>query len=459
MNWIMNFIFLIGCYPVLLILYYMLKSVEENNTYCFGTTLNRELRKDEAVKEISREYLKRLKKCTIIMAIIPLPFFFIPYFSISMSLWMIWILAICFIPCAIFIPANRKIAELKQERGWNEDSAVSYADLKIASVPSKVNLLTFLPTLILSTIPVIIAFILFRGYGYEIFGWLVAAFGLCTYLFYVCAIWTDRQKITVICEDSDINVNFARAKKQVWKNYWTVCAWFNTIFTWVMLLFMWRRELAFGGIIWGSVIYGVAVLGVTMWFAKKLLEINRVYEAKRTIVDAADDDRNWLWGMVYYNKNDKHYMIESRLGTGTTVNLGNKAGMITTVLGYAALLIIPIMCIWIIMLEFTPIHAGVENGVIVCEHLSVEYEIPLAEIDEYSILTELPRMTKVNGNGMDNVYSGTFEIFREGMLETFLNPQNNLFIKLKVDEQVYYISGGNDEETKALLKEIEIAIK
>ena len=34
------------------------------------------------------------------------------------------------------------------------------------------------------------------------------------------------------------------------------------------------------------------------------------HEEKRTVEDIADDDSHWIWGMIYYNKNDKHFMMD-----------------------------------------------------------------------------------------------------------------------------------------------------
>ena len=103
------------------------------------------------------------------------------------------------------------------------------------------------------------------------------------------------------------------------------------------------------------------------------------------------------------------------------------------------------------MLDFTPINTKVEDEKIICTHLSVEYEIPLEDIETYTIITELPEMTKMRGNGMDNVLSGTYEIYREGTFETFLNPQNDLFIKLETEDEMYYISGVDDAETQKII--------
>ena len=459
MNWIMTGVFFVTCYPILLVMYFMLKNSANKNGFCFGATLKPELRNDDAIKAIDEEFRKNFKRSMIILGIIPIPFAFIPYFSISMSLWMMWILVICFVPSLHFAIANKKVKELKQERGWNVENTVSYSDLKTASVPRKVKLSTFLPTMILSTIPAIIAFVMFQGHGYAVFGWIVAIFTACTYMFYACAVWSDKQKITVICEDSDVNMNYARAKKQVWKNFSLISAWVNTAFTWLLLFLMWQRGMAIGGIIIGSVVYCVAIVVAGGFLMKKLFDINKKYEAKRTLVDVADDDKNWLWGQVYYNKNDKHYMIESRLGTGTTINLGNKAGMITFVASLAALLILPIMSVWMIMIEFTPIQVTVEQNTIICEQLNVDYEIPFAEIDSYEVMTDLPNLIKVNGAGMDTLLSGTYEAYREGMYEVFLNPQNELFIKIVTDEYTYIIGGADDAMTQAVLDAIEDYMK
>ena len=55
---------------------------------------------------------------------------------------------------------------------------------------------------------------------------------------------------------------------------------------------------------------------------------------------------------------------------------------------------------------------------------------------------------------MDNVLSGTYEIYREGTIETFLNPQSDLFVKVITEEETYYISGVDDVETQKIIEEI-----
>ena len=448
---LMNIIFLVTCYPIVMFMYFWLKNAGDKNSWCFGAGLSKEWKKDPAVTEIDKEYRKNLKNTIIIFAVFPVVTFFINYMSITYTFWMIWILVICFFPFYWFAKANKQIRDLKSRRGWNVDSEVVYTDLKIAALPRKVKFYTFLPSLSLSVIAIYLSYVMFQESGYTALRICIWVFGLCTFLFWLCAIWTDRLKVSVISEDTDTNMNFARAKKQAWKNFWLLCAWANVVFTWSILAAMYTRVNGIAWILLSSTIYCVVVTLLAVWLIKKLFAINKKYEDKRTLKDSSDDDKHWIWGIMYYNPKDTHVMVENRLGTGTSMNMATGIGKGLYIFSALVMIIIPISCVWLMMLDFTPISTVVKDNTIVCTHLSVEYEIPLEDIEEYKILTELPEMTKVRGNGMDHVLSGRYEIYREGMFEAFLNPQNALFIKIVTEDETYYISGVDDESTQLIV--------
>ena len=452
---VLNIIFLVTCYPVLFLVYFLLRNAKDKNSWCFGATMSKEWKNDPEVEVIDVEYRKNLKNTMIVFGILPIGALFTKYTSIAFSFWMIWILIISFFPLYWYAKANKQIRVLKDKRGWNQASEVSYTDLKIAALPRKVKLFTFLPAILLSVVPVGLSYKLFIEAGYSAYRICLITFGICTVLFYLCALWMDKQRVTVICEDTDTNINFARAKKQVWKNFWLICAWINTAFTWTILFAMFNRVDGFAWVIWGSGLYCIIFMFVTIWLVKKLIAINEKYEAKRTLGDASDDDRHWIWGIMYYNPKDRHVIIENRMGTGTSMNMATSIGKGMTIFALLTLLIIPVSCVWMIMLDFTPLDTSVINNTIVCTHLNVEYEIPLENITSYTVITELPEVTKVNGNGMDNIYSGTFEIYREGMFEAFLNPQNSLFVKIQTNREIYYISGVDDAATQEIIDVLE----
>ena len=454
-----NIIFLVTCYPIVFILYFFLRNARNHNGWCFGASLSMEWKKDPEVDAIDVEYRKNLKNTMIVFGIAPFVTLFMKHMSISFTYWMIWVLAVCFLPMYWYAKANKQIRVLKDKRGWNAENKVSYTDLKIAALPRRVKLITFLPCMILSVLSIVLSYVLFDEAGYSAFRICVWCFGLCTFLFYAAAMWTDQMKVSVICEDTDTNMNYARAKKTVWKNFWFICTWLNTVFTASITLAMYFGTSGITWVIWGSGLYCVATIVMTIWLLKKLFTINTAYESKRTLADAIDDDRYWYWGIMYYNPKDTRFMVENRMGTGTAVNMAKTSGKAMYIFATLCLLIIPISCVWMIMLDFTPMSTEVVEERIVCTHLSVEYEIPLEEIEEYVVITEMPDVTKVAGNGMDNICSGTFEIYREGMFEAFYNPQNNLFIKLVTEDETYYISGVDDASTQGIVEEITAYIK
>ncbi len=455
----LNIIFWITCYPLIFLMYFLLRNARDRNSWCFGVVLSKEWKKDPEVDAIDIEYRKNLKKMMCVFAVLPFFTFFIKHVSISFTFWMIWILVICFAPLYWYAKANKQMRVLKSKRGWNPASEFTYTDLKIAALPKKIKFVTFLPCLILSLIPIGLSFVLFQEAGYSALRICIVTFGACTILFYLLAIWTDRQRISVICDDTDINMNYARAKKQTWKQFWMVCSWLNTAFTWSIFGSMYIREKAFTWILVGSIFYCVALMLMSIFFIKKIFAINKKYEDKRTMKDSMDDDSHWIWGIMYYNPKDSHMMVENRMGTGTAMNMATGVGKGMYVFATLCLMIIPVSCVWLIMLDFTPISTVVESNRIICSHLSVEYEIPLEDIQEYTVITDMPDVTKVRGNGMDNIYSGTFEIYREGMFEAFYNPQNDLFIKIMTEDETYYISGVDDAATEEILDKITAYIK
>ena len=285
----LNIIFIVTCYPILFLMYFLLKNAGDRNNWCFGVTLTKEQKKYPAIVEIDADYKKKMKSGMIVMAIVPVITFFIPYMSIGYTIWMVWMILVCFYPMVWYAKANMKVQDVK----------------------------------------------------------------------------------------------------------------------------------------------------------------------KRYQMPNVDDDKYWKYGLFYCNKTDKHLMVENRMGTGTALNMATGVAKGSYIFAIICLLIVPVSVIWMIMLDFTPIQTRVENNTIVCQHLSVEYEIPLENIIEYEVLNELPEMTKMSGNGMDNVCSGTYEIYREGKVKVFFKPHNDLYIKLVTEEETYYISGVNDDETQKLIDIIE----
>ena len=99
-------------------------------------------------------------------------------------------------------------------------------------------------------------------------------------------------------------------------------------------------------------------------------------------------------------RHDCIYNSSGGYGIGTTVNMASKAGKGTILFIIIALLMLPLVCVWVIAEEFTPIHLEIENQSLCAEQIRTDYEISLDDLDDVEILTELPNWSRVNGTGM-----------------------------------------------------------
>ncbi len=465
---ILNLIFLLTMYPILIILYFVLKySIKSGGKYYFGVTRTKEWKNYDQgrLTEIEHTFRENLRIWLIVFAIIPVITFFIPYFSITFSIWMVWLLGCIFIPFIPFARANEAVLEWKaiekKRHGLleetHEKTGISYTEIEAAGTVRKVKAIPFLiPTIIsLAVIPVCFWQMNDRSMYVLLFG--VATAALCTPLSYLLAVLLDKQKTTVICEDAEVNLNYTRAKKQIWKNLWLVLAWINTGFTWIFAISLYgyeENETGIGQILWGSIAYCLLALALICLAFLKMQGIEKKYADIRT--ENEDSDKYWKWGLIYYNPNDRHVMVEQRAGIGSTTNMATKVGKGSAGFALAALLALPVLCVWMILEEFTPIHLAVENDAIVANHLNTDYVIPMDDIVEVTVIREKPEWIKVNGSAMDNMEKGTFEIYHEGKCNVFLNPKNTFFMKVQTEEETYYLSGYDDAETEEVYQIIKL---
>ena len=151
---------------------------------------------------------------------------------------------------------------------------------------------------------------------------------------------------------------------------------------------------------------------------------------------------------------DFNIIVFYGVGFGTTVNMVSKAGKGTILFIILALLMLPLVCVWVIAEEFTPIHLEIENQSLCAEQIRTDYEISLDDLDDVEILTELPNWSRVNGTGMETLEKGTFKISGEGECQVFLNPQNKKFLYFTANGKNYYMSGIDDTETEEIYQEI-----
>ena len=463
---ILNIMMLIMMYPMMMIVcFVMYTSMKPKNGMAFGCTISAERLKDESIKEIERQWEKEMKRNIVITALLPITAFMTSYISIQITIWTMW----CFVLIVLleypFIKANAKVKDIKRGMGWyNPEKPEEYVELKAAGEVRRVKVSTFLMPFAVSMLAVgmlygllVIQKVAANNVEYvKSFGVIIVMLALLNLLFLAVALWMDKQKTEVISSQSDININYARAKKNIWKDFWLVSSWITTVYVWVCaiaLIARWHFEMV---VLFGSIIYSIVVMLLILPLAKKVREVDRRYEKERDIVEVGDDDRYWIWGMIYNNPRDKHTMVTARNGMGTSMNMATTGGKIWLGVALITILSMPALCGWLMFEEFTPISLSINEDEVQAFHLKVEYELPINELKNVELVEELPELTKSVGSAIDNVVKGKYIVRGTGeRCRLFLNPKNEVFIKLEYEDMVYYLSGVNKEETMAVYNALQ----
>lgn len=461
----LNLILLVAMYPMMMIVcYVMYNCAKPQNGMVYGSKVSAAYFQHESIKQIEAQFKAEMKRNIIIIAILPFAAFLTPYVSIQLTIWMVWTLLMLALVQIPFVRANARVKEVKRENGWyRETKQDNYVEMKAAGEVRRVKTKTFmLPTIISFLTAAGVYVLTFLGNGLikdadyiKGFGIVILIFAFMNLLFFWTARWMDGQKTEVISTKSDVNLNYARAKKNVWKNFWLVSSWLTTVYVLICaicLIFQYRFGMA---VLVGSIVYTILLLGLLFPVVKQFQKIEEIYKNERDIEIDMDDDKYWLWGTLYYNPTDRHTMVNKRVGIGTTINAATPLGKGLLIFSGLALLYIPLVCVWVIFEEFTPISLSVKENILKAEHLKIEYEIPKTEISEISCMEELPKMSKSVGTAMDNLRKGTFYISEEGNCKVFLNPQNELFLRVETEEMIYYLGGRTDEETKAVFEALQ----
>ena len=262
----------------------------------------------------------------------------------------------------------------------------------------------------------------------------------------------DRQRQKVVSSDSQVNLNYNRARRMLWKKFWILMAWLTTALT-----------VAFGGatvvdadagmalLIWGTIGYTLVLLLLCVELLRRQNKLDGTYRDRMDLVGFSDDDACWLGGLIYYNPKDCRTMVEKRVGVGTTMNMATPGGKAMGVFLLLVLLGVLVLCAWLVRLEFTPIHLSLEGDTLVAEQLKEDYAIPLDTIEDVSLVEDLPAMVRTNGTGMTTLSKGSFRIRETGEgCQVFLNPQNDVFLRVEAGDTTYYLGGEDDQETLAV---------
>ncbi len=87
-------ILLICMYPFAFIMYYILKNeAKQKKGLYFGVKLSSEQASDERIKRIIEKYNRNMRCCFLFILLFPIVMLPVPWFSIAITIWMLWLIA------------------------------------------------------------------------------------------------------------------------------------------------------------------------------------------------------------------------------------------------------------------------------------------------------------------------------------------------------------------------------
>lgn len=386
----------------------------------------------------------------------------------AQMLWLIYVIVVFFIPLA---RGNTRLKTLKRERtaaDGGEDTAGPeghreriYVDLKAAAEPRQKPFLKLsLAGLAVSLIPIIGELLWGKDsfYGWWTEGTLLMMFLmgiLCMGLQY----WFWHLSTDVISFRSEVNIQLARARQYQWSRFWSVMLWCNTLFLFLLWYAMHQIQGEMILILAGTGLYCLAAIIAGCIAEANIRRIYRKYE-KETSLTVEEDDY-WIYGIFYYNKNDRRFMVNKRVGIGTTINMARTSGKVVMGIVIGGTLAALLWAAGLMLLEdFVPVSLALEDSVLVSGQYHEEYRVELSEISQAELAEELPSMSKRVGTGMESILKGSF--LAEGFVscKVCVRRLQPPFVKLFTnDGMVYYLNDEDPKVTRQVFEELQKALE
>ena len=453
---------LVCCYPVLPIMAaVMANDAKVKKNIAIRCTLPLTAQHDPRVQEICREYKKQVWRWFFIMTAALIPALLLPRFSLALAYMFIWMLAAMAPSFVLFARYNGRLRALKKENGWLSPygGTVVAADLgaKPEELGKPLSRWLFIPPLLVSLIPCALA--MASGNAGERLGGLILGLtvAVCCImgLFFYPVVFLQRPD--VVDSDSRVNAALTRVRRYNWGKVWIAMAWRSALLA-VTLWFFLDNGLGF---MIATLVYTFALLYGCLRAECAVRRAQERLPRESGARDYVDEDQYWVWGLFYYNPNDRRTMINDRTGMGMGLNMARPAGKIVMGICAALLfLLLPAMSGWFILMDFTPREARIEDGVLYFERGTEKDESRRDAICSVGRLDDRPGSRRVGGTGMDTLCEGRFDVEGYGNVRISLDPQQDCYVVVLTGGGLTRIFNLMSEaETGEIYAEIEAALK
>lgn len=430
--------------PLLPIMYFMQKNeCKPKKNIIVGVTLPYEAQGDGEVLALLERYKREMKLICWIMLAAGLPSLFLRSFGAFLTVWMLWVEAICVIFFIPYVRCNKALRRLKEARYWRQREEVPQVVTDLQAAAEEIRWLSpwwFLPPFLIALIP-----LFFEPDVW--WAWTVCA--VMVPVFYLCYRWLYRNRAEVVDADSQRTMALTRIRRYNWGKFWLVMAWATGIFNallWLTLNHVW---LCMGV----CLLYGLITVAEAVSIELRVRRLQEKLTADSGRGYYVDDDDRWLWGAFYYNPDDCRVIVNARTGINATFNLAKRPGQIIALFLAAMMLALPLVGVWEMRMERAPVELEVTETELVGSYFGGEWSVTLEDIAEIQVLPERPKLRRVAGTGMENALTGQFSAEDWGRVTVCIDPRTGPWLLVTAEDGTLYLFGASEEGAAAEIAE------
>lgn len=310
----MKIILFVFCYPILPIMYFIIKNeLEPHKNIILGVTLPSIELRNPKVLEIISKAKKSMQRIAIVLALLPFTSLLTKYDSIVYAIFITWITVLCFIFFLPFMKGNLQLHKLKKEQNWHlDDEGTTIVDLKVTlEEPNPLNKYWFLPAIVLTCIPIIIDLCTLISKDSNLLSLATTTLVglvtfLCPFLFHIAY----KTKQEIVSQDSLRNQTLTRIRRYNFGKCFIGLSYTNAIYT---ILFWLYINHYIDNIILFLIITLLYTFFLLWWVLRAEFKV-RLAQQQFSIQSedsfTADEDSYWIYGLLYYNPNDKHLIVQ-----------------------------------------------------------------------------------------------------------------------------------------------------
>lgn len=426
-----------------------------------SVTLPLEGLKNKEVLEIVSGYKKSNIKFIIGSSIAFIPSLFMTYMSCAFLYLFLWTLVLVYGSNKISIKYNEKLMNIKRKNNWFLPSKhLITIDTEVSRMKDKmiISKLWFIPSIIMSIVPIVIAFNEVDIWGSSIIVMSCTSL-ISTVVFILIYRRYSVQRTEVFCEDTKVNLACNTIYKRTWTSGCVTAATIQSIsmiLLFLVLMMDINNEILFVLIVMIPAV--IVALGIYYINNKVRSEQNRLISTSEKPI-YTDNDEYWK-NDVYNNPNDRRVMIEKRVGYGLTYNVATRKGKIITYGSYVFSIFVPLaIIVMLFAFDFTKFKLEVDNNLVSISAPIYGTTFNIDDIEEVKMIDSFPKLLRTNGAGTDRYSLGNFSVDGYGKSKLYIYNQNPPYIAIKLKGEYVFINGTTEDETneyyEVLMKSLE----